>query len=685
MVSMDRRKYLINNVLRMTFICIGAGLMGMTSAQADVQFFNPIFIFIALAVVVGNCIPLFFGSIQITQAFAFEYLALMILGPVNAAWISVIGIIGQGIATKQRKVEWYLLNSSIHSLSVLGAGYVFLSLGGKYLVTSGVYQLNPAFLLPVFGGAIAHFIFNIGMVYPIIMVQSPTPVNHAKMWNVLSWDFIAKLIFAPLAYYFYIVFYHSTVDELIPPVVFLFVMWIFIRKSMELATTKRELNEKIIRIEEQKKISHLAHESLDLKQVVETIAENARRMYKCEISMVHIADNGMTLDTPLAVAGRTPDNLDEIVKDEKFKECINKVHRSGEHFLSSDDEILDLLLDCKGSEKGENSRQGTVAIYPLIASDEKIGTITLVGKYKDHFSDLNKEMIEFIALELSGAVQNARIYERLKYENNERNEELSYAATIQSGILPSDYMSERVKIGTCFTPARYLGGDFYEISPRMDGQIAIAVGDVSGKGVPAALTMMSIISLLKRMCHEPHGTKVILDKLNKELDWESSEAESDTTQYATCFFILFDPNSGHTRYSNAGHVRPYLFRKKTRELIPLKGGGFPLGMFPHGNFNESEVFLELGDKIILYTDGATDVENSKSQRLGNAGFEKLVREICEEDKIDIAKGINDGIMQFKEDSRLADDVAIVTIEYMGGPIDELAEISARAERGSCVD
>jgi serine phosphatase RsbU (regulator of sigma subunit) len=294
-------------------------------------------------------------------------------------------------------------------------------------------------------------------------------------------------------------------------------------------------------------------------------------------------------------------------------------------------------------------------------------------------------MIEFIALELSGAVQNARIYERLKYENNERNEELSYAATIQSGILPSDYMSERVKIGTCFTPARYLGGDFYEISPRMDGQIAIAVGDVSGKGVPAALTMMSIISLLKRMCHEPHGTKVILDKLNKELDWESSEAESDTTQYATCFFILFDPNSGHTRYSNAGHVRPYLFRKKTRELIPLKGGGFPLGMFPHGNFNENEVFLELGDKIILYTDGATDVENSKSQRLGNAGFEKLVREICEEDKIDIAKGINDGIMQFKEDSRLADDVAIVTIEYMGGPIDELAEISARAERGSCVD
>lgn len=685
MVTMDRQKYLANNILRMIFICIGAGLMGMTSAQTDIQFFNPVFIFIALAVVVGNCIPLFFGSIQITQAFAFEYLALMILGPVNAAWISVIGIIGQGIATKQRRIEWYLLNSSIHSLSVLGAGYIFLSLGGKYLATSGVYQLNPAFLLPVFGGAIAHFILNVGMVYPIIMVQSPTPVNHAKMWGVLSWDFIAKLIFAPLAYYFYIVFYRSTVNELIPPVVFLFVMWVFVRKSMELSTTKRELNEKIVRIEEQKKISHLAHESLDLKQVVETIAENARRMYNCEISMVHIANNSTMLDAPLAVAGKTLDCFDKLVNCEKFNECINKVHSSGEHFLSSDDEILDHLLVCKETKDNENNRLGTVAIYPLIASDEKIGTITLVGKYKDQFNDLNKEMIEFIALELSGAVQNARIYERLKYENNERNEELSYAATIQSGILPSDYMSERVKIGTCFTPARYLGGDFYEISPRMDGLIAIAVGDVSGKGVPAALTMMSIISLLKRMCHEPIGTKQILDKLNKELDWESGEAGKDATQYATCFFILFDPNSGHSRYSNAGHVRPYLFRKETHELLLLKGGGFPLGMFPQGNYNEDEVFLELGDKIILFTDGATDVENSNSQRLGSVGFEKLVMEICEEDKIDTAKGINDGIMRFKEDTRLADDVAIVTIEYMGGPVDELAEISARAERGSCVD
>jgi serine phosphatase RsbU (regulator of sigma subunit) len=418
---------------------------------------------------------------------------------------------------------------------------------------------------------------------------------------------------------------------------------------------------------------------------VETIAENARRMYNCEISMVHIANNSTLLDVPLAVAGKTLDCFDKTVNNEKFKEYLNKVHHSGEHFLSSEDKILNLLLVCMEGNDNENDKPGTVAIYPLVASGEKIGTLTLIGKYRDHFSDLNKEMIEFIALELSGAVQNARIYERLKYENNERNEELSYAATIQNGMLPSDYMSERVKIGTCFTPARYLGGDFYEISPRMDGHIAIAVGDVSGKGVPAALTMMSIISLLKRMCHEPIGTKQILDKLNKELDWESSEPGHEATQYATCFFILFDPNSGHTRYSNAGHVTPYLYKKETRELLLLKGGGFPLGMFPQGNFNEDDVFLEPGDKIIMYTDGATDVENSKSQRLGHAGFEKLIRRICEEDKIDTAKGINDGIMLFKEDTRLADDVAIVTVEYLGEPLDELAEISARAERGSCVD
>ena len=105
----------------------------------------------------------------------------------------------------------------------------------------------------------------------------------------------------------------------------------------------------------------------------------------------------------------------------------------------------------------------------------------------------------------------------------------------------------------------------------------------------------------------------MLKSLNRELDWDSSDSE-ESNQYATCFFALFNPANGLLSYSCAGHVRPFVYVKEKDQLEILKGGGFPLGMFSEGNFNNDEVVLNPGDKVVMYTDGAVDTVDKSGKR-----------------------------------------------------------------------
>jgi len=667
------------NIIRFALIIVGWGLLFALTTDVTNPIITKEFIFLAAAILVANCIPLNLGYAQITQAFAFEYLALMLLGPVSAAWIAVTGIAGQGIRGRNKDVIWYFLNSAIQVISILAAGFVFLHLGGIDLLDSKTGITNPTFLLPIFGGAITHFCFNIGMVYPLLIVRHGKSINISNFYNVIKWDFLAKLIFAPLAFYIYISYDPADIIELAAPLVFMIGLWIFIRKSIELSVTKRELDKNIERIKAQREIAIAANSSLDMKFVIKTVAERIREMYKCDLSAVHICDDTGLMSQPSAVNEDKKNGMRCFLFGYRYNKVLKSVLNRNRPFQTSNPKAIRRLIESSDCDFCDKCIIGSIAIYPLCTESRKIGTLTLMSKDPDNFSGKSKEIIDFIAQELSGAVANARLHEDLKREYNERNEELTYAARVQAEILPQDFMTERVRIGTRFTAARYLGGDFFEIATRSDGMLGIAVGDVSGKGVPAALTMMRIVSIIRQLSREAHSSIDALNKLNHELDWENSEGD-EISQYATCFFMMFDPVSGLMRYSSAGHVRPFLFEKKTGKIRMLSGGGFPLGMFPEGNFNEDEVFLNPGDKVIMYTDGATDIVDENGKRFTAENLFKLVHEICMKEDDETAAGIHRSLMMFKSNAQLADDVAIVSLEYLGGPVDELAEMEAMIQK-----
>ncbi len=663
------------SIIRIAIVIFGWGLLIILTSGISKPILTTEFVFLAAAIVIANCIPLDIGYAQVTQAFAFEYLALMLLGPVSAAWITVVGIVGQGVSGRKKDLNWYFMNSAIQIISIIAAGVVFLLLGGYALLVSKTGIIKPEFLIPIFGGAITHFCVNIGLVYPFLIVRHGKNIKNLNLNNVLKWDFVAKLIFAPLAYYIYISYGKTEIIELAAPLLFMIGLWIFIRKSMALSVTQKELDENIERIKAQREIAIAANSSLDMKFVIETVAERIRDMYKCKLSAVHISDETGLMSKPSAVKVVDNNGMHNLIAGRRYNKLINTVLTRNRPFLTSDPKVIRRLMESLENEELDKCDIGSIAIYPLLTEKKEIGAITLISGDPDHFSNKSQEIINFIAQELSGAVANARLHEDLKREYNERNDELAYAARVQAEILPHDFMTERLRIGTRFTAARYLGGDFFEIAPRSDGKIAVAVGDVSGKGVPAALTMMRIVSIIRQLSREAPGSIDVLNKLNRELDWENTTDDS-IPQYATCFFMMFDPKSGIMRYSSAGHVRPYLYRKKTGEIKMLSGGGFPLGMFPDGNFNEDEIVLHPGGKVIMYTDGATEVVDENGTRFSANNLTKLVKELCLQDKEETAAGIHKRLMQYKSGAALADDVAIVSLEYLGGPVDEAAQMEA---------
>jgi serine phosphatase RsbU (regulator of sigma subunit) len=662
-------------IIRIVFIVAGWSSLIVLTHNSPVDYTNPLFIFAAIAIIAANCFPLDIRVAQITQAFAFEYLVMMMLGPVSAAWISVIGIIGQGITSKYKRLEWYLLNTSIQAFAIICAGIVFFKLGGATLISSRENLVSPGSLIPVFAGAITHFIVNIGAVYPLILVRHGKNLNYQDLWNVFQWDFLAKLVFAPLAYYIFVVYGESGIKQLIAPVAFMIFMWIFIRKSIELSVAKRKLSEHLKRIQSQHEIARAANSSLDIQQVITTITQKVKDLYNCELSAVHIINKSGHFELPIKIANNTFVCCD-FTQSSRFKKVLEWVLRTSKPFISGKAATIRKLTDETRKNGCTSCEIKSIAVYPVMIDKRQIGTITFCSKDANHFDNIAKEMIEFISHELSGAISNAQLHQDLRKAYDERSEELAIAAAIQRNVLPTDYMTERVRIGTHFSAAKVLGGDFYEIAPRGDRLIAIGVGDVSGKGVPAALTMMRIITVLRKVCRESRSSLDVLNALNKELNWEKIE-NANTNQYATCFFILLDPSNGLIRYSCAGHVKPFLYRKETDDVISLgTDGGFPLGMFKDGNYNEEKVMLSPGDKVILYTDGAIDAVNNEGQRFSISRLEKSVMEVCSDDNEDTAYGIYQKIMEFRQDAQLIDDIAIVSIEYLGGPIDDLDKLKA---------
>jgi len=219
--------------------------------------------------------------------------------------------------------------------------------------------------------------------------------------------------------------------------------------------------------------------------------------------------------------------------------------------------------------------------------------------------------------------------QRLEQERIERErieQELEVAQRIQHALLPKDVPAlVGWEISPYYQPAREVGGDFYDFVPLADGKVSLVIGDVSGKGVPAAVLMSSTQSVLRTLAQRGGSSPSrVLSEANEVLC-----TYIPPNMFVTCFYAILDPKSGTLIYANAGHDLPYLHRT-SGEAEELRARGMPLGLMPEMGYEEKETILEVGEAALFYSDGLVEAHNPKGEMFGFPRLRSLVSKYGEE-------------------------------------------------------
>ncbi len=257
----------------------------------------------------------------------------------------------------------------------------------------------------------------------------------------------------------------------------------------------------------------------------------------------------------------------------------------------------------------------------------------------------------FIGFALVNLLVLLEVADRLSLKND-----LEIAREIQYAMLPqAAFDSPTFEAFGLTRPANTVGGDFYDVLPLPDGRIIVTLGDVAGKGSPAALLMALLLAMFRTLVDEGLEAAALAERLNVQVS-----RHSPASRFITLFFAACDPATGRLVYVNAGHM-PGLLRRRDGTFEQLSGGGIALGMFEQSKYQAHETTIEPGDTLVLYSDGVTEAENHKGQAFEESGLERVVTLNAQATPPDLAKTILRVVETHAQETFLADDLTVLVV------------------------
>ena len=313
---------------------------------------------------------------------------------------------------------------------------------------------------------------------------------------------------------------------------------------------------------------------------------------------------------------------------------------------------------------------GVALIVPLVSQGELIGTLNLGPRLSEQdYSTDDRRLLTTLAAQAAPAIRVAQLVREQAAEAAEREriaQELRVATLIQQQFLPRElpHLPEW-QIAAFYGPARAVGGDFYDFVEMPDGRIGIAVGDVTDKGVPAALVMARTHSVLRAEASRLTSPAEILSRANDLL-----VPEMPARMFVTCLFAVLDPPTGKIVIANAGHNLPFV--RTGTDVGELRATGMPLGLLPGIRYEEIEGVIEPGSNILLYSDGLVEAHDDARQMYG---FDRLRAELVGDDAgSELLDRLLETLRAFTgPDHEQEDDITLVTLRrsagVAGAPVD----------------
>jgi serine phosphatase RsbU (regulator of sigma subunit)/anti-sigma regulatory factor (Ser/Thr protein kinase) len=309
---------------------------------------------------------------------------------------------------------------------------------------------------------------------------------------------------------------------------------------------------------------------------------------------------------------------------------------------------------------------GVALVVPLVSQGELIGTLNLGPRLSEQdYSTDDRRLLTTLAAQAAPAIRVAQLVREQAQEAAERErleQEMRVATLIQQQFLPRVLPNlPQWQIAAYYGPARAVGGDFYDFIEMPGGRIGIAVGDVTDKGVPAALVMARTHSVLRAEASRSDSPGEILARANALL-----VPEMPARMFVTCLFAILDPGTGRIVMANAGHNLPYI--RTDDGVVELRATGMPLGLLPGIEYEETEGVIAPGSNVLLYSDGIVEAHDPASDMFG---FPRLREAMTIDDAgSDLLDRLLDDLHRFTgPDWEQEDDITLVTLRRASGVAD----------------
>jgi serine phosphatase RsbU (regulator of sigma subunit) len=263
-------------------------------------------------------------------------------------------------------------------------------------------------------------------------------------------------------------------------------------------------------------------------------------------------------------------------------------------------------------------------VVPLVSQGELIGLLNLGPRLsQQEYSADDRKLLNDLATQTAPAVQVAQLVRQQQQQAQERErieQELRVARLIQQTLLPKHVPDlPGYGLAAYYQPAREVGGDFYDFMELDDGQLGLVVGDVTDKGVPAALVMATTRTLLRASAQRLDSPGEVLKRVNEVI-----VQDIPPNMFITCLYAILDPVTGLLRYANAGHDLPYRRKASAGGAEELRATGMPLGLLPGMEYEEKEIVLESGDSVLFYSDGLVEAHDPRREMFGFPRLQGLV-------------------------------------------------------------
>ncbi|OGC77023.1 MAG: hypothetical protein A2Z27_01235 [candidate division Zixibacteria bacterium RBG_16_50_21] len=408
---------------------------------------------------------------------------------------------------------------------------------------------------------------------------------------------------------------------------------------------KEESLKKEVLLEIDRKLSS----SLELEEVLEVILNSIRKIVDCDAAGIFLI-NKKTQEV---------ERIEVVGYDLAVEADLNlKVGQGLVGFVAKTGEAM-IVPDVRQDSRYVNARLETLSeiVAPIKLAGEVIGAFNLESDQLNAFDEEDLAQLKVFAHQAAISIERARLH-RTAMEQKKTSQELSIARQIQLSFLPRKNPTvPGLDIAGTNIPSEQVGGDYYDFIPIIEHQTGLVIGDVSGKGVPAALIMASFRASLLAEIRNNYAIRTILRKVNRLL-FESMERDN----FVTAIYGVLDSAKKVFTFSNAGHNPPFLLRHKG-EVEFLQQGGLALGILVDSSYQEKTITLKSGDLIVFYTDGVTEALNQEKQEFGQGRLIEVMKRGRSLPAGELLQAILEEVHEFSDGNR-SDDITVVVVKCL---------------------